>query len=86
MVFPIAALSLADEPIQAGIDHLPLKGIDKHALNHALLQLTTDHYLVIMPKVFYLRRAPFQKIRATCFAIMGLLFFMRDLFGQISDT
>lgn len=59
MIFPIAALPLADESIKAGVDHLPLEGIDKHALNDTLLQLATDHYLVIMSKAFYLRLAPF---------------------------
>lgn len=59
MIFPIAALPLAYEPIETGVDHLPLEGIDQHALNDTLLQLATDQYLVIMPKVFYLRLTPF---------------------------
>lgn len=85
VVFPVAALAQADEPIKTKIDHLPLEGIDKHALNHAFLQLATDHYLVIISNVLYLRRTPFRKGRVTCFAAAAFLFFEADLFGLVSD-
>lgn len=86
MIFPIAALPLADEPIETGVDDLPLEGIDKHALNDTLLQLATDQYLVIMPKVFYLRLAPFRKVTVTCLAAVVLLSFKQELFGLTSDA
>lgn len=86
IIFPSAAFSLADESIKTGVDHFPLEGIDKHALNHLLLQFSTDHDLVIISQVFYLRLTPFRKGRVTCFDVAALLSFEGGLFGLVSDT